>query len=310
MIEGKLKILFVSSGNSTSGVTTIVKSQGQSLIKKGHMVEFYSIKGKGVAGYLRAIRPLRRFLRKNEFDIIHAHYSLSAFVCSLTFLRRPIVVSFMGSDIMGSRTMRPLIRIFNRLSWKHTIVKSMEMKSKGRLTEAHVIPNGIDFDLFRLMNKTSCQNEIGWDPEKTHFLFPSNPSRPEKNFKLAREAVDSLNNQNIELHCLKDVPFDQVPVWMNASDVILLTSLWEGSPNVIKEAMACNCPIVSTDVGDVKELIEQTKGCYIASYDPQDVSMKLRMAISNGERTNGRESIKHLDENIISTKLIDLYTSI
>jgi glycosyltransferase involved in cell wall biosynthesis len=310
MINSELKILFVSSGNSASGITTIIKNQGRSIVNKGHEVEFYAITGKGMIGYLKAIRPLRNFIKKNNFDIIHAHYSLSAFVCSLTFLKKPIVVSFMGSDILGSRAMRPLIRLFNFCSWNRTIVKSGEMKSVSGLKGANVIPNGVDFDLFRPMDKRSCQKELGWNTEKTHILFPANPSRPEKNFKLAKEAVDSLDDQNIELHFLKDIPFGQVPVWMNASDVLVLTSLWEGSPNVIKEAMACNSPIVSTDVGDVKEILGGSEGCFVTSFEPKDVAESIKMAVSFGKRTNGREDIKHLDENIISSKLIELYKTI
>lgn len=97
---------------------------------------------------------------------------------------------------------------------------------------------------------------------------------------------------------------------MNAPDILLLTSLWEGSPNVIKEAMACNCPILSADVGDGAKVIRKTDGCYICSYDPEDVAEKIKEALEFGKRTNGREKIKHLDEKIIAQKIIGVYNEV
>ena len=108
---------------------------------------------------------------------------------------------------------------------------------------------------------------------------------------------------------LKDIPSDQVVYYYNAADVTLLTSLHEGSPNVIKEAMACNCPIVSTDVGDVKDVIADTDGCYITTYDPKDVVEKIKMALEFGKRTKGRERIVQagLDSKTIANKIINIY---
>ena len=97
---------------------------------------------------------------------------------------------------------------------------------------------------------------------------------------------------------------------MNASDVLLFTSLQEGSPNVIKEAMACNLPIVSVDVGDVREVIGRTKGCYVTSFDAFEIAEKLRLVLENGKRTNGRVSIRHLEINNIARKIIGIYLSV
>ena len=99
-------------------------------------------------------------------------------------------------------------------------------------------------------------------------------------------------------------------MYLNAADALVLTSLWEGSPNVIKEAMACNLPIVSTDVGDVKEVIGDTEGCYITSYEPSDVAGKIKLALDFGKRTNGREKIKHLEINTIAKRIIDVYNEV
>jgi glycosyltransferase involved in cell wall biosynthesis len=96
---------------------------------------------------------------------------------------------------------------------------------------------------------------------------------------------------------------------LNAVDVALMCSFMEGSPQFIKEAMACNCPIVSTDVGDVKEIIKNVPGCYITSFELDDVVEKLRLAFAYGKRTTGRGKIQHLDNNIIARKVVEIYKS-
>jgi len=97
---------------------------------------------------------------------------------------------------------------------------------------------------------------------------------------------------------------------MNAVDLVLMTSFTEGSPQFIKEAMACNCPIVSTDVGDVKDVIKNTKGCYITSYIPEDVATKIELALNYGKKTDGREHIKHFDNELIALKILNVYKKI
>jgi len=101
-----------------------------------------------------------------------------------------------------------------------------------------------------------------------------------------------------------------VPIILNASDLLLLTSFYEGSPNIIKEAMACCLPIVSTTVGDVRATIGNTEGCYISSFDPVDVKENIEKAIIYGKRTNGRGNIKFLNSKEISKRLFEIYNGL
>lgn len=142
-------------------------------------------------------------------------------------------------------------------------------------------------------------------------LFLADPSRPEKNYQLARDAFELLpQDKDIQLLPIFNLEYEDVPYYISAVDVILLTSHFEGSPNVIKEAMACNCPIVSTDVGDVKEIISETDGCFITSIEPRDICEKLLLALDFGRNTNGRKNIKQFSSATIAHGIIDVYNSV
>ena len=304
-----MKVLFVSSGNSKAGISPIVQSQGESLKRNGIDLDYFTIVGKGIKGYLENIPRLKKFLRTNNYDLIHAHYSLSAIVASLS-CKLPMVVSLMGSDTHMNFFWKSIIKAFYRFRWEATIVKSARMKKNISLDNAIVIPNGVDFGQFKPIGKDIAKMKVGFNDKRHHIIFIANPERPEKNYQLAKKAVELVNNDSIELNAVSNVDQNIIPYYMNAADILLLTSLWEGSPNVIKEAMACNCPVVSTDVGDVKEVIGKTDGCYVCSYAPEDVADKIKEALDFGKRTDGREKIKHLDEQIIVEKIIEVYENV
>ena len=309
-----MKILFVCSGNSKNGLSSIIKNQGESLKKYGLEVDYYTIKGKGLLGYCRNIFPLRKYIKKNTFSIVHAHYSLSAFVASFAGIK-PLVASLMGSDVKSKQFYRFIIKFFHRFFWTKTIVKTEDMQNSLQMKDILVIPNGVDLSKFKPLIKEIALKETGWDTSMSHVLFAANPNRPEKNFELTKKAFELLNNQKLVLHYLKNVPNNKMVYYYNASDVILLSSLWEGSPNVIKEAMACNISIVSTRIGDVEMLLSGVEGCYIAEFDPEDYAIKLHQAIKysclNG-RTKSRKKITELglDDQSVAKKIIDVYNDI
>jgi glycosyltransferase involved in cell wall biosynthesis len=304
-----IKTLFVSSGNSKAGINPIVRSQGESLKRNGIDLDYYPIVGKGTKGYLKNIPRLSKYIANNNYNIIHAHYSLSSIVASIS-CKLPMVVSLMGSDTHMIFFWKLIIRMFYRFRWDVTIVKSIRMKKNNCFYNAAVIPNGVNFELFKPIEKEIAKMKVGFNDKKRHIIFVANPQNSVKNYKLAKKAVKTINNGSVELNTVSNVDQNIVSYYMNAADVLLLTSLREGSPNVIKEAMACNCPIVSTDVGDVKELIRNTEGCYMSSYDPEDVAEKLKKAIAFGKRTDGRNNIQHLESSVIGNKVIDVYNKV
>jgi glycosyltransferase involved in cell wall biosynthesis len=304
-----MRVLFVSSGNSKAGISPIVKAQGESLIKEKIELDYFTIKGRGVRGYLNSVLRLRELLKRESYEIIHAHYWLSGIVATLAGAKN-LVVSLMGDDVKANAVFRWIIRFFYYISWDSIIVKSQDMYHSLNIKDAHIISNGVDMERFRPIDKEVALNRVGWDKTKKHILFTSNPDRKVKNFELAKRAFDYLDNRDLELHYLKGVPQEEVVYYYNASDVVLLTSLWEGSPNAIKEAMACNIPIVSVDVGDVRELISNTKGCYITTFDYRDIASKIKEALSFKRRTKGKEAISHLKSENVAKKIIDIYQNI
>jgi teichuronic acid biosynthesis glycosyltransferase TuaC len=302
-----MNVLFVSRETREHSISSIVFNQGESLKSMGIDVKYFRIKGKGLWGYFRSIFALRAFLNKNDFTLVHAHYSLSGFVAALAG-SRPLVVSLMGSDIHCHDIYRNLIDLFASQLWSGVIVKSEAMKSKLRMDSAHVIANGVDIDKFQPFSQLDAKQRVGFNGNK-NIIFVGNPDRSEKNFKLAEEALALLKDENIAFQIVSQQPHEKLPDYMNAADVLLLTSKYEGSPNVVKEAMACNCPIVATDVGDIRWVIGDTAGCFLAEATPEDVALKIRKALAFNGRTKGRQRLIDLglDSGSTAKRIINIY---
>lgn len=307
----KMKVLFVSSGNKKTGISPIVYNQGESLKKAGLYVDYFTINGKGWLGYFKHLLPLIRVIETGEYDIIHAHYSLCGFLATLAAARRrAIIVSLMGTFRRGTLKYF-LIRLLERRRWKEVIVKSERMKSQIGLMQAHVIPNGVNIDKFNSVNsKLSHRAALGLDPQKKIVIFVSNPERVEKNFPLCKESVAVLNREDVELVTVYNKSHEEVASYMIAADVLMLTSFTEGSPNVVKEAMAANCPIVCTNVGDVTYLLHELPGTFIMNtFSPQEGAALLNRALDFGKRTDGLKKLISLGltEDKVASRIISLY---
>lgn len=308
-----VKILFVSSGKEEGKPSVIVSNQGESLKKMGVSIDYFTVRGKGLKGYLRAIPELKQYVKESPPDIIHAHYSLSGFVTSFV-TGIPKVVSLMGSDMYTGFFRSVLLKQFSLRIWSKVLLKSERLSQMLDIPGSIVIPNGVDMDHFIPDDKMRARQKLGLNNDLEIVLFGSGMKRPEKNYALAEQALRILK-RDVHLLLLDDIDHCDVPVYMNAADVVLLTSVWEGSPNVIKEAMACSRPIVSTDVGDVSRVFGTLPGTYIVKSNPEDVARGISEALQfslTHKRTGGRDRIQELglESTTVSVSLISIYSEI
>lgn len=278
----------------------------------------------GMNPYLTVGTKVQRRIQEFHPDVVHVMYGgvLAERVTHIV-RDRPTVVSFCGSDLLGELLSGPVRRVISEYGVLASyvaarrahgiIVKSRNLEKALPVTvdrsKIRIIPNGIDLELFRPLNGGYCREKLGWDSNKFNVLFPLNAGDPRKRPFLAQAAIDAANQLglNAEMHQLRGVPHEEVSIWLNASDAVLLTSLHEGSPNIIKEALACDVPVVSVDVGDVRERISEIEGCHIGLPDPRDLGAKLHLVRERGGRIAGRERMQQLSLEKTALKLKSLY---
>lgn len=303
-----MRILFVVSGNSKHyKISPFIVEQVAALQNKGVAIDFFSIEGKGVWGYSKNIFRYFNKIKQYKPDIIHAHYGLSGLFANLQ-RKIPVVTTFHGSDI-NEKAIRPFSIIASRLS-AYSIFVSKDIAKKVLIkSKFSIIPCAIDLTVFYPLDKKQSRVQMGFTENENLILFSSSFSIPVKNCFLAKQAIHLLE-EAVNLIELEGYTREQVNVLLNACDVALLTSLNEGSPQFIKEAMACNRPIVGTDVGDVRTVINNAEGCYITSHQPDEVAEAIRKVFRFNKPTRGREYIKHLDSEIIAGEIIDIYTQV
>ena len=299
-----------------------VKAQMDSLRPLGVDYDVLFVNGRESRwNYLRAYPQMWQRLRARRYDLIHAHMGLAALVARFE-ITSPLVISFMGFDVSGKCGGSEQIPLFGRFYQVSSfllarlasavIVMSAEMKRHLRFPSAHIIPNGVDMDLFRPMEQAGAKRALGLDPQGKFVLFPYDPRRPEKRFDLVESAVARAREAIPELEILRvfGVPQSRMPLYMNAAEALVLTSQYEGSPNTVKEAMATNLPVITVDVGDTAELIGQTEGCHLVHRDCGEISAKIVEVCRRGMRTRGRERMASYSMENVARRIVQVYSTV
>ncbi len=356
-----MKILIVASYNKQRFAPFVVE-QAEALQQAGVEVEFYGVVGKGVMGYLKARKGLMQHIRTYQPDIIHAHFGLSGLLANLQ-RRVPVVTTYHGSDINVPKILRlskiamhlSAYNIFVSQRNMNTIFPSHGGIRGG------LLPCGVNLDNFAPRTREEARKELGWNLEDKKILFAGAFDNTVKNAPLAQAAIQHLNLRtseplnsstlrtfepstpsnlrtfepstplnlrtfeplNYQLVELRGYDRTQIASLFYASDALLMTSFTEGSPQVVKEAIACGCPIVSVDVGDVAERIAGIDHCYIAKRTPEDIADKLARVLESAAHLSpsigesegailGRQQIREmgLDNQQIAQKLVGIYTQI
>ncbi|MDS0475115.1 glycosyltransferase [Natrinema sp. 1APR25-10V2] len=262
--------------------------------------------GRSVFDYLR-FHPTVLKESFGSYDLVHANYGLTA-PFALAQPRLPVVLSLWGTDLDGE------LGWVSKTCAKHceaTIVMSERMQAElGR--DCHVIPHGVDFDQFEPIPRSDAIARLDWDPDAKHVLFPYKAEREVKNYPRAKRIVEAVRDdvsEPVTLQTAREVPHREMPTYMNAADCLLLTSDREGSPNVVKEAMACNLPVVAVDVGDVRERLNGVTPSEVCRTD-RELRRALSSILASGERSNGRTQAEEISTKWMSARIHDVYRDV
>jgi len=313
-----LTAMYPSAERPAAG--TFVKQQVESLLAAGIDVEVQAFDGAGsLKNYVRAGLEVRRRLRHEHFDLVHAHYGLTGLpACMQT--KAPVVITYHGSDLLGevdsagNYTFRGRLKVLlgqilgRRVKERIVVASVLQRRLWGR--SATVIPMGVDLEAFTPIPRAEARRRLDLPPDRRTVLFVANPANGVKRFDVAEAAVARLAEAGhlVDLLPVFKARHDEIPVYMSACDVLVLTSNHEASPCVVKEALACNLPIVSVDVGDVAERIDGVQGCYLCRRSPEDVAAKLAIALSFAGRTDGRQKVQEISLANTARSTIEVFS--
>ena len=259
--------------------------------------------------YAWSFVPLQKRVLTRRYDLVHAHYVFAGVVARSQF-RFPVVLTHHGDEAFYG-WQAPLCRLMSRLVDK-TIVVTEPIKRSIGLERSAVIPCGVDCDIFKPMDKRWAREQLGLPAEKRLVLFVGDyPKRP-KRFDIVEDAVAQLKarGMDLELVVAYKQKYEKVPLYMNACDAMVLPSEREGSPQEVKEAMACNLPVVSVDVGDVPDVLAGVEGCYVSPRDPASIAERLALILERCDRTDGREKTRRYELSSIAKRIVKVYEEV
>jgi teichuronic acid biosynthesis glycosyltransferase TuaC len=310
-----VRILFVTNMYPTSerpGYGAFVWQQAEQLRQFGHLVDIINIEGfKSKLNYFKAAIQVVRRTSLKKYDVVHAHYGLSAFPAWFRF-KAPLVITFHGSDVL----VKGLFQSFSSRVASHlgdsVIIVSEEMRKK---ISGFLIPCGVDLRLFRPHDRAEARVRLGWSKDKYIVLFPFEPTRRVKRFDLAKAAVDRLVKEglDVELVTVFRVENREMPWYYSGADAMILTSDSEGSPTSVKEALACNLPVIATDVGDISEIMSGVRGARICSQEVNDIARGLREVLELKDSSDGcerRMAMTRYDQTVTVQKIVDVYADV
>lgn len=304
--------LYPSEQAPTQG--TFVASQVNSLRALGVEVEVLYVNraAEGMRAYVGLESRVGHHAREWGAEVVHAMYGgVMARAAVRGAGALPTVVSFCGSDLLGDNLSGLVRKAISRYgvwcSWSAARQATQLIAKSRRLAAAlpratdrarvHVIPNGVDLSRFRQLDRSECRRRLGMDAGGFRVLFATSADDPVKRRWLAEAAVQYARavQPEIQLCVMRKVPHAEVPYWMNACDALILTSRHEGSPNVVKEALACGVPVVAVPVGDVEDRLEGIPGCYVAEPSAAALGEAL-LRVYSGPRRLGPEAAARMAE--------------
>jgi glycosyltransferase involved in cell wall biosynthesis len=317
-----LMILPVDDGSSTPKVWA--QRQLDSLAQLGIDIDTYLFRNRrSLKGLIAGGLAIRAKARQCHADFVHVHYGAAQALVAVLLSGKPVVISFCGSDVFGnydrsgrktwSGVLSGILSQLAALGCRRCIAKSEELKSAlwfpWSRRKCEVIPNGVDLNAFQPIARMDARRELGWTSDEPVVLFMDRKGAWVKDPDLAQAAYTEAKKTigSLTMHVIEREPPERMPLFFNAADVLLLTSRHEGSNNTVKEAMACNLPIVATACGDIPERLQGIDGCYVCARDPRELGSRLSQIVTAGRRTDGRDHITELSLDRVAMRVKQYY---
>lgn len=314
-----MKILHVTTNYPTPEYPIFgifVKEQVESLQKLGVGCDVFYCdgKGRGFRQYITYVPALFKTIVRGKYDIIHCHHTLSAIILSMTGLLpfKKVVLSYQNDPDRewGGKIFRIM----------HFFCSKIIIKNKSpylRFRKTVYLPNGVNEDFFRPLDKKGCRETLGWTPEKKYIVYmdSNKGTRTQKRKDRFDEAMGLLCGRGLDVEpvVLRNTPREQMPTILNACDLHLLSSDFEGSPNSVKECMCCNAAVVSTDVGNVREMIGDIPGnAVVSEFTAESLADAAEGILRSTEEFDRRTPFlaKGYGMATVANKLKDIYCKI
>ena len=306
-----MRILIVAryKNNFPTHIMPFVVEQGEAIRALGNDVDYFLIEGNGLLAYFKSRKPLLKKINEFQPDIIHAHYGLSGITAVLQN-KVPVVTTFHNGETLGFKQ-NILSSVFS-LRASHVVYVAQHIYDKTYLKPRKnytILPCGVTLDECVITDYNDARAELGFESGKKYILFGGAFENLRKNYPLLAEAIKLTGRNDIEVFEMKGLSRAQISKLLSACDLFALPTKSEGSPQALKEAMACNCPIIATDVADIKHLLGDLPGHYICTFDPENVASVLQKALAFNHRTQGRKRITELglENHQVAAKLLEIY---
>jgi teichuronic acid biosynthesis glycosyltransferase TuaC len=320
MSHASLRVLSVVPGPPIGWSMIFIRNDIAAIEKLGVTGRsFYLLSRTSVPVLIKEAYRFRKEIQDFKPDLVHVHYgTVSAFFC-VALTRLPLVVTYQGSDLnpcTGMNTVRwgvgRLLSQLAALRADRIICVSRELKDRlwWNRARAHVLPSGVDTTVFFPCPISEARTQLRWADNEKVVVSSAGTDPRRKRLDLVKAAVKAAESRcgAIRLIVLDGTTeHKELPTLLNAADCLLMTSDWEGSPNIVKEAMACNLPVVSVDVGDVKERLRDVEPSPIVSRDPEALGAALAAILRTRKRSNGHEVIRELSAPKVAERVLSIY---